>query len=141
MADLTITATDVVPSAGARIKTVTAGATVTRGMPVYKDTGDNNEYKPTDANGVAPANTIDGIALADADDGQSLPICQKDDALAIGSTVGIGDVYVASATPGGIAPVADAASGWFVTIVGVAVSTTELKVNFVDKLDAGAAKA
>lgn len=89
---------------------------------------------------MAPANTVDGIALADADDGQPFPIVQKDDALAIGTTVGIGDVYVASDTPGGIAPVADAASGWFVVIVGVATSTTELKVNFIDKLDAGSAK-
>ena len=41
MADLTITAANVVPGAGARITNGTAGATVTAGQVVYLDPADN----------------------------------------------------------------------------------------------------
>lgn len=138
MADLSILAANVIPSSGATIRLVKAGATVTRGMTVYKDTGDANEYKPSDANGASPSNTVDGIALADADDGQYLPILIKDPALKIGATVAVGTAYVASATLGGIAPIADAVTGWRNTIIGIGVSTTELSVDLENKLDSGA---
>ena len=40
-----------------------------------------------------------------------------------------GAVYVVSANAGGIAPVADLGSGDYVTLLGIATSTTNLKLS------------
>lgn len=134
MADLSITAANVIASSSARRVSKTASATITAGQPVYVDT--NGAVAPADCN-AAGKTTVLGIAENGGGSGQRISVVTYDPAFVLGATVAIGDVVIASATAGGIAPVADAASGYYVTVLGVAVSTTAI---FLNPVAAGAAK-
>lgn len=127
MADLSITAASVVKGAGAAVTHGTAGATITAGQVVYLDSADN-EYKLADADSAtAGVRSPVGIALHGASDGQPLAICTSGP-LTIGATLTAGVAYYLSATPGGIAPVADLSTGDYPVIMGIATSTTVLNV-------------
>lgn len=129
MADLSITAATVLMSATGKKAEGIAGAAISAGDILYKDTADGNKLKLADSN-VTGKTDVCGIALADAAIGQPVHYCLSDPALAIGATVAIGAIFILSATPGGIAPAADAASGMELVILGVGVSTTAINVNF-----------
>lgn len=123
MADLTITAANVASGAGAVKVHGTAGASITAGQAVYLDASDER-LKLTDANGAsAGMKDVYGVALHAAAAGQPLTV-QRGGSITIGGTVTAGTIYVASATPGGIAPAADLASGHTVSIIGVATSAS-----------------
>lgn len=140
MANISITAANVVPGAQVVKVTGVAGTTITAGQLLYKDSGDSNKLKLADANGTGDALVVAGIALCGASAGQPVTYATRDADLTIGATVAIGDVLIASGTAGAIAPVADLASGMYATVVAVATSTT--KVSFhATALVAGAAKA
>lgn len=126
MADLSITATSVLPSANARRVYRKAASTVTAGQPVYENT--SGLVAPADANSSATTADVLGIAENGAAAGQRVGVIVEDPAFGLGATVAIGDVLIASATAGGIAPVADAASGVYVTVLGVAVSTSAINL-------------
>lgn len=128
--DLTITAANVLSSGAGR--SVIAGATVTRGMPVYKDTADNNEYKPC-INSSAAAALCDGIALNDAGNGQPLTISSDGDTITIGATLAIGSHYVVSDVSGKITLDTDLSTGMRCTSLGMAVTTT----TFVQNIQVG----
>lgn len=136
MADLSITASSVVPSSAARRVTKTAASTITAGQPVYVNS--SGLVAPADANSSATTATVLGIAEHGAAANQRVSIVTEDPAFVLGATVAIGDVVIASATAGGIAPVADLTTGWYCTVLGVAVSTTAINLKPVA---AGAAKA
>lgn len=137
-ADISITAASVIPSAAAKITTKTAGATLTAGQIVYEDTGDSNKVKLADTNSAtALARVVFGIAASGASAGQPIRIIREDPSLTLGGTVAIGDILILSATAGGIAPSADAATGHYVTFLGVATTTTT--INF-KPVASGAAK-
>lgn len=128
MADLSITAANVVAAASASVKHVTAGATITAGQVVYLDTA-TNTYKLADCDGAAALRSPAGIALNGASSGQPLAICYEG-AVTIGATLTAGVAYYLSPTAGGICPVADLSAGDYPTIVGIATSTTVLNVKF-----------
>jgi hypothetical protein len=129
MADITITATSVLKGSGSTVKHGTAGATVTAGQVVYLDTSDG-EYKLADCDsGTAAVRSPAGIALHASADGQPLAILSAGP-ITIGATLTAGVAYYLSATPGGIAPVADLGAGDYPTIIGIATSTTVLNVDF-----------
>jgi len=120
MADLSITAANVVATAGeVTTRNVTAGATVTAGQTVYLDSSDSNHAKLADANDTAAKADVTGIALNGAADGQPLQIATGGE-LDLGATLTVGKIYVQSTTAGGIAPVDDLASSSYVTVIGVA---------------------
>jgi hypothetical protein len=126
MADISIAAANVVRGTGAKIETGIAGATITAGQTVYKDTADGDKYKPADADaGTATIRTTRGIALNGASNNQPLAI-QVEGLITIGGTVAVGGVYVQSDTAGGIMPAADLESGDYVTVLGVGVSATQI---------------
>lgn len=126
-ADITITAANVIPGAGATYHEGTAGATITAGQPVYLDSADG-KLKLADANAAsADAATVKGIALQGASAGQPLKT-QTSGPITIGATVTQGTIYVLSATAGGIAPAADLATGHRVTVLGVATSASVLQL-------------
>lgn len=128
MADLTITATSVVKGTGAITETLIAGATITAGQVVYKDTSDNNKAKLCDADSAtAAARSFYGIALNGAASGQPV-VVQTGGTITIGATVAVGVAYYMSDVAGGIAPFADLESGDYPTIVGIGVSTTAIKI-------------
>jgi hypothetical protein len=131
MADITITPGNVVPSAAVagtqRIFRATAGATITAGQLIYLDTADASKAKLADANSAtALARVPIGIAINGASSGQEVAYVKEDNNLAIGATVSNGAAYVLSATPGGIAPIADQTTGWFPCIVAVGISSTRV---------------
>jgi hypothetical protein len=127
MADLTITAANVLAGSGAKKVNGTAGATITAGQAVYLDSADN-EYKLADNDSATAAvRTVAGIALHASLDGQPLTILSQGP-ITIGATTAVGEVYCLSSTAGGICPVADIAAGDYNTIIGIGTSTTVIDV-------------
>jgi hypothetical protein len=137
MADLTITAANVISGSGATRVTGTAGASITAGQVVYRDSSDG-KYKLADCDSATAAvRSPAGIALHAASTGQPLTI-QSAGPITIGATVTAGVAYYLSATPGGIAPVADLASGDYPVILGIATSASVIDI---DIQEAGVALA
>jgi hypothetical protein len=127
MADLTITAANVLPGSGATVKYGTSGATIAAGKTVYLDPADN-KWKLADSNGAsALIRQTKGIALNGASDGQPIAVLTEGP-ITIGAAVTLGTAYYQSDTPGGICPVADVGAGEEPTVIGVATSTTVISV-------------
>lgn len=130
--DVVITATDVVKGAEFSKANGTAGGTITAGMPLYKDTADQR-MKPADCNLSDLASTVEGISLHGATNGQPIEY-QTSGLITLSAVLTLGKVYVASATAGGIAPVADLTTGWRTSILGVAVSTSSMRLAITNSL-------
>ena len=129
--DISITPANVVPSAAAHRVEATAGATITAGQLIYLDSTDTDtsgkgKAKLSDANGSAALRVVDGIAINGASAGQPLVYVTFDPALTIGGSQTVNTILVLSGTAGGLAPAADLASGWYVTVLGVVKTSTTL---------------
>lgn len=128
MADLSVTAASVIAGSDAAITQGTLGATVTAGQVLYQEDA-TNLWKLADNNsGTAEAKTPEGIALNGGATGQPVAVLTKG-TVTIGATLTAGVAYYLSATAGGICPVADLTSGMNPSFLGIASSTTVLKVN------------
>lgn len=128
MADLTITATSVVPGSNAVIERGTAGETIVAGKAVYLDST-AKKYKLADSDAAtAEARKATGIALNGASLNQPVAVQSFGD-VTIGATLVAGTAYYLSGTPGGICPVADVGAGEYVCLLGLAKSTTVLAIN------------
>lgn len=127
MADLSITAGSVaVGDINTRVVTVLAGEAVTQGQPVYLNSSDGKYYK-CDANAAGKQNA-NGIALTPAStDGYFQMVVSG--AMNLGATLTVGQVYVVSATAGGIAPYGDLTTGHTVTILGVATTAALITID------------
>lgn len=126
MADLTITAASVLAGTGASVKAGVAGATITAGQAVYLDTATTGEWLLADSDSatvIARGSANFGIALNGAADGQPINILTGGP-ITIGSAVTAGTAYYLSDAPGGICPLADLATGDYVTLIGLATSST-----------------
>lgn len=124
MADLVQTATSVI-GYGERLQGI-LGGTVAAGMPVRKQT-DGTFIAATDASAAGAA--VEGIALSGGAISQPFTY-QKSGNINLGATVAAGKVYVLS-TSGAIAPVDDIAGSEFVTVLGVGISTSLVKMGIV----------
>jgi hypothetical protein len=128
MADLSITAANVISGAGAKIVNGKSGETIVAGKVVYFDSADS-KYKLADNNSATAAVRVPaGIALNAASNGQPIAI-HESGPLTVGATMTAGVAYYLSDTAGGICPVADLATGEYPTVLGIATSTTVLNVN------------
>lgn len=125
MADLSITAANVVPQSGAKIEHVIAGETIAAGKVVSKAT--TGKYVLSDSDVSALKSPL-GIAVNSASLNQPLAIMKSGDVV-IGATLTAGVAYYLSNTPGGICPVADVGAGEDVVLIGLAKSTTILAVD------------
>jgi hypothetical protein len=106
------------------------GATCTAGQAVYRDSTDNYDFKLADANAAAASEAY-GILLNGGADGQPAEVV-RDGLYAPGGTVVVGMVYaVSAAAPGGIAPYGDLASGDYVCILGVGITTALILVDII----------
>lgn len=128
MADLTITAANVAKVAGTT-RYGTAGAAITAGDALYLDSG-TSTLKLLDADDTAAAAVLEGIALNDGASGQPVAYLAPGDGAIInpGATVTVGEIYVASGTAGAIAPKADLATGDYVTIIGIGLTSSTMSV-------------
>jgi hypothetical protein len=120
--------TAVRPTANTQITKVTYGETVAVGQPVYLDTTDS-EYKLCDSNLSAAAATIRGIAVTPGVDGGYGYIATAGNIILVGTTMAVGETYYVGATAGQINPDADVTTGWYVSSIGTAASTTQLDLN------------
>lgn len=128
MADLTITAANVVSGSDALKETGTAGETITAGQAVYK-AGATKKWMKADSNSAtAEARQATGIALTGSSLNQPIVVHKSGD-LTIGATLTAGTAYYLSDTAGGICPLADVGSGEYVCLLGLAKSTTVLAVD------------
>lgn len=127
MADLTITAASVLAGAGARVRHLVAGATITAGQVVYVGAGDVALLADNNS-ATAAARVPAGIALNGGATGQPVAVAVVESDVTIGATMTAGVAYYLSDTPGGICPVADVGSGEYPAVVGMAISTTVLRL-------------
>lgn len=127
MADLTITAANVIADPGAKIAQKVAAAAITAGASVYlsSETGKVGLY---DADVAGDASVLYGVAVNGAAVGQVVCVA-IDGTLAIGATVAVGTLYLGSDTAGGIRPAADLNSGDAVSVLGVGISTSKIALN------------
>lgn len=125
MGDVAITAGNVRKGANAKTRTVRYGGTITAGQVVYEDTADSNDVKAADCTTSAATAKVAGIALNGGADGQPGEIVTYDDDFTPGGTLTAGTVYVLSAA-GAICPVADVLANDYITVLGVAKSTSKM---------------
>lgn len=128
MADLVITAADVLrgTSGGEIIESGVAGATVTAGQAIYRDTT-TNTWLLADADGaalLAGIGTTLAITLHAALAGQPITYI-RGGSLGLGEILANGEIYVLSGTPGGIAPIGDLATGDYVVLIGAGMDDEE----------------
>lgn len=130
MAAISITASAVLPSANAIIKSGIAGATITQGQALYSDSTDSYKLKLTTTATLAAATCV-GLALNAASSGQKVDYVVSDPALVIGSTQLSGDdVWLFDATPGALTITqADLESGDYKVHLGTYTSTTTVNLN------------
>jgi hypothetical protein len=126
MADYSVTAASVVKTTNTAISEGIAGGTITAGMAVYIDTTDSSKLKACDAD-VAATSVAAGIALHGAANGQPLKYATGGN-LTFNTAFTTGDVVCVSTTPGGLAPYGDLAAGDFITVMGIATSTSNLRL-------------
>ena len=128
MADLTITAASVLAGDGATTVTGTAGAAITAGQAVYKDSTTGKYLLADSDSATVAAKRAAGVALNGAALNQPLKVITAG-AVTIGATLTAGATYFLSGTPGGICPDADVGTGENVCLIGVAASATVLNVD------------
>jgi len=132
MADISITASAVVPSSAAVIKYTTAGATLTAGQLIYLDAADLDangigKAKLSDANGAAALRVVDGMCIGGASAGQPIAYVTYDTALVIAASgLTANTILILSDTPGGVAPSTDLSSGEYLSVVAVVKSATTI---------------
>lgn len=101
-----------------------AGGTILAGQPVYQDPT-TFQFFPCQSN-VDPKYKVVGIAENGASIGQPVSIVIYDPLFTPGCTLAKGDIPIVSATAGKICPSSDMASGWYVSTLGIAISTTQM---------------
>lgn len=130
MADLTITAANVVAGASAKVERGIAGATITAGQAVYLDPTTGKWALADTDSATAAVRAAHGIALNGASLNQPIAVATEGP-VTIGASILAGVAYYLSGTPGGICPVADVASGDYPCILGMGASTSVLNVKIV----------
>ncbi len=131
MADISITAANVVPGSNSNQVVGLAGETIAQGKVVYRSST-TGKWMLADSNaGTAEARGSDvsnvGIALTGSSLNQPIVVHKSGD-LTVGATMTAGIPYFLSDTPGGICPIADVGSGEYVVQLGISTSTTVLAV-------------
>ncbi len=126
MVDVSVTATEVLDASDTVVTNGHFGETVTAGQVVYKKASDGLFWL-ADADDTSATATVAGIAMNGGAAGQPAEIAIGR-TIDPGFTVTVGEIYVLSGTPGGIAPVADLASGDYVSIIGIGITASSLSL-------------
>lgn len=127
MADLVVTAANVVADPSAGRDQGQAGEAIIAGKAVYKSSTTKKWMLADSNSATAEARKAVGIALNGASLNQPLVVCTGGP-VTIGATLVPGDPYYLSETPGGIQPAADLGTGENVCQLGLAVSASVLNV-------------
>jgi hypothetical protein len=124
MADITVTAANVLLLNSGRTDTGTAGATITAGQALYVDASDSNKLKLAQSDGTAAEAVAVGVSLHAALAGQPIRYAVDGSIINIGGTTAKNTAYVVSTTAGGVAPSTDLTSGHRIVWLGYATGTT-----------------
>lgn len=129
MPALTITAANIIPVSGYSVENgYLAGVSITRGQSVYLDVSATT-WKLADSNVSAATAGSGGIGIALNDAGAGQPIAvQIGGSLGFGAILTKGKLYCPGATAGTIVPYEDLTSSDYVTILGIASSTSNLSM-------------
>jgi hypothetical protein len=127
MSDVTVTSSTVVAGDDAVKESGTSGDTITAGDAVYKNS--SNLWVRADADGEASA-AAEGIAITTSSSGQPVTVVTAG-TVEFGSGLTAGAVYGVSTNVGTIAPVADATTGDYRTVLGAASTTSKLHLGIV----------
>lgn len=130
MADISITAANVKPGTVAQIQQVKYGsAGITQGMALYHDVV-TDKFKKSNAETSVATAAASAFALTPGGDNDTGVVC-KGGYIDFGSAILTKGVeYALSDTDGGIMPVGDFGSNDNMTALGLAVSTSVLKISF-----------
>jgi hypothetical protein len=131
MADLTITAANVKLVSGST-QTLISGATITAGQVAYKAAATSKAQLADNDNATAEVRAIHGLALHAALADQPLTVALNGAVVAFGAILTAGTEYYLSGTPGGICPRADVTTGDDPVRVGMALTTANLQLDFLD---------
>lgn len=123
-----ITPANVAPGAGATFIDGIAGGALPDGAAVYLDTA-TNTYKLCDAD-VLATSLCAGITTHDAATGQPIRVQNGGD-MTLG-TMTLAVAYYVGTGAGEIVPVADIGSGDFVSLIGIAISTTVIRIRILN---------
>lgn len=131
MADLAVTAANVLQSSSATLTQGIAGASITVGQTAYVDA--SGRYQPANAlTSVLVAKAVGICVSGSSAAGQPVVICTRDPVFTPGFTSTIGTpIYQSGATAGNMtATAADiATTGYFNTVMGIMVTTTTMNLN------------
>lgn len=128
MAAISVTATSVLKGTGCTTQEGIAGASITAGQAVYMDSTDSDKIKLADADASTAAAAAVGISLHAATSGQPIEYAVAGN-VTFNAVLTAGKVYVVGGTAAGdINPVADLTTNWRTTVLGVATSTTNLRM-------------
>jgi len=128
MADLSITAANVVAGSNAVKKSGVGGEVIAAGKTVYLSSTTKKWMLADSNSATAEAKKASGIALNGCALDQPIVVQTAGD-ITIGATLTPGSPYYLSETPGGIQPAADLASGENVCLLGLAKSATVLSID------------
>lgn len=128
MADLSQTAANVaIAGAGVSTRVVQVGEAVTQGQPGYLNSSDVKYYQ-ADADASAATANVAGVFLTPAAaDGYA--VIATLGPINVGATLTVGESYYVSDTKGGIKPSSDLATDDYVTLLGIATSTSTLELS------------
>jgi hypothetical protein len=142
VSDLVVTAANVKYVSGP-LRFGLASAAIAAGQAVWKDLSVSaetlNAVRLADANTGTDANDmVNGVAMNSAagagqtvgfltDDGSGTSVFEI-----TGATLVVGAAYILSGTAGGIAPIADLATGWMLGYLCHAITTTQLKLGITN---------
>ena len=128
MADITVVAANVKPAASTVTKKGIAGEAISAGQSIFKAADGGIELCENDQAALDAA--CIGVALNDAAVDQPIEFAITGD-VNMGAIMTIGETYVVGAAPGGIAPEVDVTAGEFLTVIGVATTTSNLKLGIL----------
>jgi hypothetical protein len=129
MADISVVEASVQHVTGAKFLEGVFGETTTSGQTAYLHSTTATSpptYGLCDTNGTDELALLAGVFMNGGAAGQPCFVLAGGD-FNPGVAITRGQIYVATATPGGIALAADLASGWKTSIVGIATTTSNIK--------------
>ena len=125
MADLSVTAANVLQSSGTTVSSGVAAVAINRGQYVYIKA--DGTIALADSNGTTPANTCAGSCIADVSTGQTCFYVAKDAVFTPGFTATAGDpIYLSNTAGGATKTYADIASGSTVIVLGGMLTSTTM---------------
>lgn len=130
MAALTITAASVTLVSGS-VEVGQAGEALTRGVAIYKKASDGKWYKADCNHATAENRNARAIAMSDIQADGYFTFAQGQCQIGFGAILTVGEMYFLDATAGQIIPDADLASGYYVNLLGIAISTSTMQMYFL----------